>query len=293
MNYGKSNIMITAQTKVLGVLGYPLKHTLSPLIQNYALQKAGIDAVYMALPCPPEQLESALQGIRAFGFTGVNVTIPYKEAIIPFIDEVSDAARFMGSVNTLYWNQNKLCGTSTDGYGAIANLKAHGIETNSRNICILGNGGSARAIIYEILTQHSPKSLCILGRSLEKLELLCNEFNSLQNNPVIATFSLLENFTAMSPEFDLIINTTSCGMHPHTQTCAIDTSSLGPAHIVYDIVYNPKRTLLLHNAKQQGAQIVEGAGMLVHQGAKAFRYWFDKECDTSGMLQLMLGELEA
>jgi len=280
---------ITGKTKLLGVFGHPISHTLSPIMHNALLEHLNIDAAYLPLPCEPARLEDAVRGFRALGFVGANVTIPFKEAMLKYVDELSEISKFMGSVNTLYWKDGivgeTLCGTTTDALGALSNLREHGVTYAKKRVAILGNGGTARALAFALT--HLPKlgigldlvpqSLVVYGRNLSKVQALVNELNKAREGEMSSQTiqaAQLQDFASNALSIDIIINATSVGMTPNVNEAPIDTSSLLASHTVYDIVYTPAETLLLREAKARGCTVVSGIGMLIHQGAVSFEHWF-------------------
>ena len=302
--------MIDGTTKLLGVLGWPVEHSMSPVMHNAAIEAAGLNACYVPLPCPPEALGDVIAGLRGMGFLGANVTIPHKQAVIEHLDGLSDEARFTGSVNTLYWEGDRLMGTSTDAPGAVLNLRQAGIELDGKSVGVLGTGGAARALAFVLArgscagtggnraTYRLPE-LTILGRHREKVEKLAQDImagtggggatgtgGGSATGTVIRP-GLLADFAAVGRDADLIINCTSVGMVPNTAGCPIDPALLEPRHAVYDIVYQPRETVLLRESKRKGCRTVEGIGMLVHQGAASFRTWFDRDPHTEVMFSAL------
>lgn len=286
--------MIDGATKILGVLGWPVSHSMSPVMQNAALQKAGINACYLPIPCPSEKLGDVVRGLRGMGFRGANVTIPHKQAVSRYVDGLSETSGFTGSVNTLYWNGSRLMGTTTDPTGAILNLYESGVQLEDKRVALLGTGGAARALGFVLAKGLCPgkegrplhfevRRLRILGRDVAKVNHLVESIRQVIASQVRVDGLPLEKFPSAAGDTDLIINCTPLGMHPNIGKCPLDVGSLDPQHIVYDIVYNPRETLLLREARARGCQTVEGIGMLVHQGAASFRHWFGKEPDTEVM----------
>ena len=285
--------MIDGNTKLLGVLGWPVEHSMSPVMHNAAIEAAGLNACYVPFPCRPEALGEVIAGLRGMGFLGANVTIPHKQAVIEHLDGLSEESRFTGSVNTLYWEGDRLMGTTTDAPGAVLNLRQAGIELDGRKVTILGTGGAARALAFVLArgscagaagreTFHLPE-INILGRDRNKADRLARDIAEGSAAGTVVRSGVLTEFAALGTGADLITNCTSVGMAPDTRGCPIDAGLLVPSHIVYDIVYQPRETVLLREAKRQGCRTVEGIGMLVHQGAASFRSWFDREPDTEVM----------
>ncbi len=291
--------MIDGTTKLLGVLGLPVEHSMSPVMHNAAIQAAGLNACYVPLPCPPEALGDVIAGLRAMGFLGANVTIPHKQAVIEHLDGLSEESRFTGSVNTLYWEGDRLMGTTTDATGAVLNLRQAGIELDGKKVTILGTGGAARALAFVLARGHCLGSgggrgtfrlpeLTLLGRDTDKAERLSQDITAGSAAGTVVRSGPLAEFTALGSEADLIINCTSAGMTPDVQGCPIDPALLDPRQVVYDIVYQPRETVLLREARRKGCQTVEGLGMLVHQGAASFCTWFGRDPDT-GVMFVTLG----
>lgn len=313
--------MIDGTTKLLGVMGWPVEHSLSPVMQNAAIRAAGINACYVPLPCPPGNLGRAVAGLRALGFAGANVTIPHKQAIIEHLDGLTDESRFTGSVNTLYWQGERLMGTTTDAAGAVSNLRQAGVELDGRRVTVLGTGGAARALAFALArggtgagasagrgagqTKAMKKGddergdagagagrgeaafrlteLTLLGRDRGKSDRLAQEAAAGSASATAVRSGLLAEFAECGRDADLVINCTSAGMAPDTGGCPIDPGILEPRHVVHDIVYRPRETVLLREAKRKGCRTVEGIGMLVHQGAASFRSWFGRDADTTVM----------
>ena len=290
--------MIDGETKLLGVLGWPVEHSMSPVMHNAAIKAAGLNACYVPLPCPPEALREVIAGLRGLGFLGANVTIPHKQAVVEHLDGLSEESRFTGSVNTLYWEGDRLIGTSTDATGAVLNLRQAGIELDGMKVTILGTGGAARALAFALArgrcagvgggqeTFHLPE-LNILGRDPEKAGRLAGDIAANSAAGTAVRSGTLAEFTALGSGADLVINCTSAGMTPDVQGCPIDLAPLEPRHAVYDIVYQPRETVLLGEARRRGCPTVEGIGMLVHQGAASFRTWFGREPDTEVMFSAL------
>ena len=286
--------MIDGTTKLLGVLGWPVEHSMSPVMHNAAIKAAGLNACYVPFPCPPEALGDVIAGLRGMGFLGANVTIPHKQAVIEHLDGLSEESRFTGSVNTLYWEGDRLMGTTTDAPGAVLNLRQAGIELDGKKVAILGTGGAARALAFVLARGHCAGAgggqetfrlpeLTLLGRDPGKADTLARDIAAESAAGTAVRSGPLAEFAALGTAADLIINCTSAGMTPDVQGCPIDPTLLEPRQAVYDIVYQPRETVLLREAKRQGCHTVEGIGMLVHQGAASFRIWFGRDPDTDVM----------
>jgi len=274
-------------TRLIGILGWPVEHSLSPRMHNAALQQMGLDIAYVPLPCKPENLADAVRGLRALGFLGANVTIPHKEAIIPLLDGLSPLSQMMGTVNTLYWEEGKLMGTTTDPWGATANLEQAGFVASNQAVALLGTGGAARAIAFGLATAAPQIKLTLCHRQADQAQAqrLASEVSS--KSGVAVQLGALEGFSQFSSGFDLVINATPVGMHPHEEASPIAAEALHPHQWVFDIVYNPRRTKLLQLAQQKGCRTVEGLGMLLHQGARSLELWTGKKPPVEVMAQAL------
>lgn len=302
--------MIDGATKLLGVMGWPVEHSLSPVMQNAAIRAAGINAFYVPLPCPPGNLGQAVAGLRAVRFVGANVTIPHKQAVIEHLDGLTDESRFTGSVNTLYWQGDRLMGTTTDAAGAVSNLHEAGVELDGKRVTLLGTGGAARALAFALARGGGAGAdggsgadgrsgaggsdavfrlpeLTLLGRDRGKADRLARDVAAGAASTTAVRSGLLAEFAGRGREADLIVNCTSAGMAPDVEGCPIDADLLEPRHVVHDIVYRPRETALLREAKRKGCRTVEGIGMLVHQGAASFRAWFGRDADTAAMFEAL------
>lgn len=282
---------LTGTTQNLGVMGWPIRHSLSPVLQNAALEKAGLDYVYVALPVPPEKLRTAVAGLQAMGFAGWNVTIPHKQAIMPLLDEIDEDARIIGAVNTVIHKDGRLIGHNTDVTGFLLPFKRRGIDLRGKKAALLGAGGAARAVIWGLLRE-GVSSLAIGVRNPRKAEPLIEEF---------APYGILhihhwgdEAFREELGEADLLVNTTPLGMTPHTDGMPpVVWQDLKASAIVYDIIYTPAHTRFLREAAAHGHTILNGEEMLAGQGAAAFALWTGHEADLDCMLTALRAELSS
>ncbi|HEY8347601.1 MAG TPA: shikimate dehydrogenase [Symbiobacteriaceae bacterium] len=283
------------QPVLLGVIGWPVGHSLSPVMHNAAFRAEGMDCHYVAFAVPPADLAAALAGIRALGIHGVNVTIPHKEAVIPLLDEVAPSARQMGAVNTIANREGRLVGYNTDGWGFISSLEEAGVKPAGMRAVVLGAGGAARAVAVH-LALSGVSRLTISNRTAERAERLAALVRDLvPGTEAEAVASGSEEEAAVLAEADLVVNCTPLGMHPDgvdlTPLPRIDL--LPPGAVVYDTVYRPRETRLLREARQRGLRTISGVGMLVHQGACAWEYWFGRRGPVSVMAEAARRALEA
>ena len=257
-----------------GLIGWPVEHSQSPAMHNAAFAAAGLDGRYVLLPVAPERIAEAVIGLRALGFRGANVTVPHKQAVIPFLDALTPEARAIGAVNTIVVQKDgALLGTNTDAAGFWEDLRAQNVILSpTEKTMVLGAGGSARAVVYALASHDIPVQ--VLARRPEQAT---NLVTSLQEHlPATAQLSAhaWPQIRQLAPQTRLIVNCTPVGMSPHTNaTPWPDALPFLPQHIVYDLIYNPRQTVLMAQARAAGARAHHGLGMLVRQGARAWTLW--------------------
>ena len=283
---------ITSKTKTLGIFGYPISHTLSPAMHNAVIKALGLDMVYLPFEVKPSNLKEAINGIKSLGIIGVNITIPHKESVIRFLDDISEEARLVGAVNTIVYKDRKLVGYNTDGSGYMASLKEElGFNPKSKRIIIIGAGGAARGILAALATQ-KPKSITVANRTLSRAVSLIKTFKGKFRDTRFEAINLDDNMLKMSfNSVDLLINTTSVGMK-QGKALKIPLETLPKIAIVSDIIYNPLETLLLKKAKKIGLTTHGGLGMLVHQGARSFKLWTGMDAPMNVMRKAALKALK-
>ncbi|NOY99583.1 MAG: shikimate dehydrogenase [Chloroflexi bacterium] len=261
----------------LFLIGYPLTHSFSPRIHNAALQAAALhDWHYSLLPIPPKDLPAAVERLRAPDCAGANITIPHKQAIIPLLDSLTPAAQLIGAVNTIFKSGQKLVGDNTDALGFLAALKRWRVDEPS-NALILGAGGSARAVTYALL--QNGWQVTIAARRLEQAQALAKDgrqWSRDDDHPGAQGIPLsrLAHAVRHLPPGTLIVNCTPAGMFPRVEASPWPEGVPFPAGAtVYDLVYNPRETRLVRQARAEGLPAVTGLGMLVEQAALAFEHW--------------------
>jgi shikimate dehydrogenase len=271
--------MITGKTKILGVIGHPVEHSLSPLMHNAALTNLGLDYVYLPFAIAPENLTTAIAGFASIGVVGFSITIPHKQAILPLLSEISPIAQAIGAVNTVVNKGNKWLGTNTDVEGFIAPLQTtYHQDWSQKKAVILGNGGAARAVVAGCI-QLGLAEIHVVGRNLQKLQVF---EQSWQNSPFADKFQVHEwtELPNLLHQANLLVNTTPIGMYPHVEQSPLSSQEMsylpGDA-IAYDLIYIPKPTKFLHLAQKQGIVTIDGLEMLVQQGAAALKIWLQKE----------------
>lgn len=257
----------------LGLVGYPVTHSLSPKIQNAALKACGLEGDYSLFPIEPgdfQGVKDVLNRVRAGELTGLNVTIPHKQTVIDFLDELTPTAKTIGAVNTIYLKNNTLVGDNTDAPGFLSDLRRFFSNHPSsivhrRSAIVLGAGGSARAVVYALL--HDGWNVTLAARRLEQAHQLASSF---PNYHVPIT-----NLIDIQPStLDMIINATPLGMTPNVDQSPLPENLSLPSNVfIYDLVYNPRETKLVRNARAQGLHATTGLGMLVEQAALSFELW--------------------
>lgn len=283
--------MIKGTTQLLGVIGCPIAHSLSPVMHNAAIAKLGVDFVYVPLPIAPGNLAVAVKGFEAIGLRGFNITIPHKQAIMPLLDEISAVAQDIGAVNTVCRTKQGWYGTNTDAEGFLAPLRqmANWKQTTA---VILGNGGAARAVVAGC-AQLGCCSIQVVGRNPDKLAQFLASWKNASAG-VNLTVHAWEKLPELLPAAGLIVNTTPIGMHPHEQASPLESSHLRlitAGTVAYDLIYTPRPTLFLQQMQAQGAHPIDGLEMLVQQGAAALQLWLQQPVPVDVMRQSLLDHL--
>lgn len=269
--------MIDGRTQLVGLIGWPVEHSLSPAMHNAAFAALDLNWRYLPLPVRPRataEVQAAVHGLLALGFRGANVTVPHKQAVMKHLDEISNTARAIGAVNTIVVQEGRLCGYNTDGDGFVAALRQAHFEPAGRQALVVGAGGAARAVVHGLLSSEVER-VTVLNRTLERAQVLVSEMggHSGRLRALLLTPETLVE-AASSPEIGLLVNTTTVGMWPQVDGSIWPESKTLPASLtVFDLVYNPLETHLLQEASISGARAVDGLGMLVMQGALAFVKW--------------------
>ncbi len=283
--------MIDGRTRLVGLIGWPVEHSLSPAMHNAAFATHKLNWSYVPLPVRPEALTDAVAGLAALGFRGANVTVPHKEAVIPLLDSLSPEAERISAVNTIVVEEDeRLVGHNTDVAGFIAALRQGGFSPEGRSTVVVGAGGAARAVVHGLLVAGAARIL-ILNRSRARAEKLITELGAdarVQALPLIP-----EALVESARDADLLVNATPVGLWPDTEGSIWPMEVPIPARItVFDLVYNPVETRLLRQARQNGARTITGLGMLISQGAAAFRLWTGIEPPVDAMRTACVRALE-
>ena len=281
--------MITSNTKLICVIGHPIKHSKSPLMHNAALKNIEEDAVYLAFDIENEKLEEFVKGFRAMGILGANVTIPHKENIMKYLDGVTKEAEIIGAVNTIYRDGDKLIGDNSDGKGFILSLmKESEFDPKGKKVLILGAGGASKAVTVK-LADEGAEEIYLYDIDEEKAkELVSQAVKSAEKKVKISVINK-NDIEKIAKESNLLVNCTPVGMK-ESDPELLSENVFNSEQVVYDLIYNPPKTKLLQSAEKKGAQIVNGLGMLVYQGAISFEKWTGKKPDTDIMFRTIKGE---
>ncbi|MCL5024167.1 MAG: shikimate dehydrogenase [Nitrospirae bacterium] len=253
---------ISGRTKVVALFGYPVEHSLSPAMHNAAFANLGMDYCYVTFPVRPELLKDAVKAIRALGLKGVNVTVPHKEKVIPFLDAVNEEASFIGAVNTIVNSGGTLTGFNTDGRGFMESLKEEGISAEGKGVLIVGAGGACRAISYYL--SEKAGDLYLFDIDAARVTKLVNDLSAVRPN--VKRFGSLDDLKGI----DILVNATPLGLK-ETDPPPVDISLINEKMTVCDLIY--KETPLLKAAAKKGCKTLDGLGMLLHQGVLAFEIW--------------------
>ena len=277
-------IKITSLTKLYAVIGDPVEHSLSPVMQNIAFQSLNLDGVFLAFRVESKSLKSVLDGIRNLDIPGFNVTIPHKVAVMQYLDEVDANAKAIGAVNTVVNRRGKLVGYNTDGVAAFTVLKEISSDPTGKKIVLLGAGGAAKALAFNIASV--TKRFVIVNRTESSATTLASSLlENFKNQDIVGKKLTTEILGEELQDTDILINATSVGMYPHIDETIVDRTLIHAGMTVFDIVYNPLHTMLLSEASIAGAKVITGVKMLVYQGALAFEIWTGRKPPVELMLK--------
>lgn len=275
---------------MIAILGHPVRHSFSPIIHNTALRHQGLNFVYVAADVLPNSLPQALQGLFALGFAGANVTLPHKEAVLPYMDSLTSAARAVGAVNTIVCKGGQLYGDNTDVEGFLSPLR--GMEITGKPMVLLGAGGAARAVAYGLLKHYRPCPLTVVARRVEQANKLVKDLAKFSGDGELNVTDFASAAMHVRNS-QLIVNSTPVGMHPNTrETPWEQLEDFSSGQVVYDLVYRPSRTRLLEDAESRGATVIGGLTMLVEQAAAAYRQWTDQDLPIEVVNSTLRGLLD-
>ena len=255
-------MVVNGKTKITGIFGYPIEHTLSPLMHNSAFSELGLDMCYIPFKVSPQDLPDAVKSIRFLNLAGVNITVPHKENVIPLLDRVDEEAAFIGAVNTITNHGGILTGYNTDGRGFMSSLSEESVSVENREVVIIGTGGAARAVSYYLSEKASKLSMFDIDRN--KADTLVSDLSKIRNNVF-----LLDNPDDIGTP-DILINATPLGLHTN-DPLPVNEDLISSEMVVCDLIY--RKTPLLIKASEKGAKTVDGSGMLLWQGVLASELW--------------------
>ena len=275
---------VTGSTKVAAVVGWPIEHSLSPTIHNAGFESTGLDWTYVALPVPPDRRDEVVSSCIALGIRALSVTMPYKTTLTSRVDRLDETSRRLGSLNTISFDdRGSTTGHTTDGDGLVGSLLDDGVDITARRILVVGTGGAGRSVI-EAVARSRPQKLLVANRTAPDPGLI-----SSISFGVADVVSWPERSNVLG-DIDIVINCTSIGMGDDP-TMPMDTAKIGRHHTVVDLVYHPMRTAFMSASEAQGARVVGGLGMLVHQAALQQRIWTGQMPDIEAMTRAALSAL--
>jgi shikimate dehydrogenase len=280
---------ITGKTRICGVIGDPIEHTLSPTMHNAAFKEIGLDLVFLALKVTPDQLENAVKGVRSFNMLGLNITMPHKDKIVNYIDELDPSANYLKSVNTILNSNGLLTGYNTDGIGAMQALLQNKIDPKGKKMLILGCGGTARAIAFA--AAKTVDQIVILNRTPRKSREFANKLSNTLKTKIKGDALTSKSIKRNMQDSQIIINATSVGMDPQDKISLIPPNLIEPSQIILDVVYDPLDTKLIKDAKKVGAKTINGVEMLIHQGAASFEIWTNQPAPVEAMRKAITNRL--
>jgi shikimate dehydrogenase len=273
---------IGTHTQFCGVIGNPVEHSLSPAIHNAAFQALGVNCVYLAWKV--EAIGDAIRGLRAVGnFRGASVTIPHKVAAVPFLDDLEPTARHIGAINTIVAEQGRLIGYNTDATGALRALREGGVPLAGQRIVMLGSGGAARAIAFALAAESGADKLTLLGVDDKERTALASDLRSKAKMAIEDAFLDDSSLGRAIPEAQILIHCTPLGMSPKSDATCVPAPLLHPGLAVMDIVYNPRVTRLLLEAKRAGCKTIPGLEMFLNQAVTQFELWTNRPAPVDVM----------
>jgi len=284
------DIEINGKTKAVILIGNPVEHSMSPKMHTLAFKEVGIDAIYIATKVENEEVKNAVESIRALNLLGANVTIPHKVAVMSYIDQIDPIAKDIGAVNTIVNKKGHLFATNTDGLGFMRSMKEEGIKLNGLNAVMIGAGGVARAISFNLLQEIN--SLKISDMKKEVAEKLVAKLKNRYENKVSYFSPSKNNLIEELKNADLLLNCTPIGMFPNHKETPVPKELLRKDLIVFDSIYNPIETILIKNAKAIGAKALGGIKMFLYQGVEAFELWTNKKAPVKLMEQVIIQNLK-
>jgi len=264
---------IRGNFRIACLLGYPVAHSLSPQIHNFAFEKLSLPCVYVPFPIRAEHFHHAIAMMRSVNALGANVTLPHKQRAASYCDVLSPLSYRIGTVNTLFFRENLLCGTTTDPEGFLRALAHLGHDLHGGNVVILGSGGIARTIAASLAMERIPSAITLIGRNRQRTETLAAEISGAMNFKVTARSLGDDGLDRVFADCTLLVNCTSAGLHPNIDETPLDAKFFHSGMTVFDTIYNPIKTRLLAEAEAAGCRIQNGLRMLLYQGLASFSLW--------------------
>lgn len=281
---------IDGQTRVAGIIGYPLTYTRSPAMHNAAFEALHLNCRYLPFVVEDKDLKAAIEGIKALNIIGINVTMPHKEAVMTYLDELSDDSQRIGAVNTIKNTDGKLKGFNTDTCGFLDALEEQGFDPESKRVVILGAGGAAKAVAVA-LAGSGCGEIAVVARDSAKAGDLKARIAAHFKEISIKTLTFEDDLADIFQNGDLVVNATPIGMEESVGTTPIPLDLINERHFVYDLIYTPLETALVAGAKERGARASGGLGMLLYQAVRAFAIWTGQKAPVDAMRSALLDEL--
>lgn len=282
---------IDAQTKVCGIFGHPVGHSLSPEIHNAAFAELQLPYVYVAHDVSPGNVLRAMEGVRAMGYRGLSVTIPHKVTAMECVDEVDETAQIIGCINTVVNEGGQLHGSNSDGLGALTALRDAGADPEGSRTLILGSGGAARAIAVTISRAAPPETLTLMGVDDDELKMLAEDVQRKGMSHVNVAKLAVDSLRKELESADILLQCSPVGMHPHENESLVPPELLGEGLVVFDAVYNPRRTKLIQDAENAGCETVLGLEMFLGQAFVQFEIWTGKPAPRDVMRRIVEARL--
>jgi len=281
-------------TKVVGIIGHPIKHSFSPQMHNITFRIQGLNYIYLPFDIPASNLVDSLKSLGVLGIRGINITIPHKEKIIQHMHHVSEEASTVGAINTVVNEGNQLFGYNTDINGIVESLNPYREQLAKSTASVIGSGGAARSVLYALIRHFKISNINIINRTEERSEAIKDYFKDKMHFENINTYELMakENIQVYKSS-KLIVNATSLGMFPNIDDTPTDLEdSFNSSQIVFDLIYNPLKTKFLELAETKGAEVINGLKMFVVQGARSFELWTGKNMDVDFMYEELTKSLK-
>ena len=283
--------MLTSKTKILCIIGNPIEHSMSVTMHNAAIQKLGLDYLYVAFKVLQDDLLNAINGIKSLNIKGASVTIPHKISVMKYLDKIEPMAKKIGAINTIKNENGILIGRNTDGEGFLNSIIESGYNLKNKKIVLFGAGGAARACAFYLAKEVA--GITIINRSNKKMNDLISKLKFYYEIPIKGIdLSKSENIKKEIEDSDILVNTTPVGMHPDVNESSVKQSWLHPNLFVVDIIYSPIQTKLLQEASSIGCNVLSGVDMLVNQGIVAFKWWTGVSPDKKLMKNVVLDGLD-